>query len=273
MKPFIAIAAGCFLCVPAALAADAPVKAPALIAVIIDDLGNTTLEEGRRVAALPGPVACAILPHTTHGVLIAKLAHKAGKEVLLHLPLEPVGELPLGPGAVTLDMTEQEIKDTVRDDLLAIPHVTGFNNHEGSLITQHPGDMAWIMQAVHAAGAYFYIDSYTTTESVAYQVAREQGVPAARRNVFLDDENTVESVRAQWARLLKIAREHGFAIAIGHPRGATLTVLEDELPQLAAQGVELVPVARIVALQEAHPLPPVVTITSAPQATTNQKKK
>jgi polysaccharide deacetylase 2 family uncharacterized protein YibQ len=263
MKKASVVFAACLICTHTEFAEGAAAKAPVLIAVIIDDLGSTTLEEGRRVVALPGPVACAILPHTMHSVEIARLAHKAGKEVLLHLPLESVGDMPLGPGAVTLDMTEQEIKDTVQGDLAAIPYVRGFNNHEGSLITQHPGDMAWIMQAVHAAGPYFYIDSYTTAESVAYQVAREQGVPAARRNVFLDDESDVESVRMEWTRLLKLAHEHGFAIAIGHPKAVTLTVLEDELPLLAGEGVELVPVARIVALQEAHPLPTVVTVSPA----------
>ncbi len=221
---------------------------------MIDDLGEH-LDEARRVTALPGPVACAILPHTTHAVAIANLAHSAGKEVLLHLPMESVGDLPLGAGGITLDMSEDEIKQTVQADLASIPYLVGVNNHEGSLMTQHPGDLAWIMQALHGAGPYFYVDSYTTADSVAYEVAREQGVAAARRNVFLDDENTTESVHAQWQRLLKLARLHGFALAIGHPRSATLALLEEELPELAAEGVTLVPVSRIVTLQEAHPLP------------------
>ena len=232
-----------------------PARPPGpVVAVMIDDLGNN-LDEGRRVVALPGPIACAILPHTVYATEIADLAHAAGKEVLLHLPMEAISDLPLGPGAITLDMNEIQIKHTVRDDIASIPHLVGVNNHEGSLITQHPGDLAWIMQALHAAGPYFYIDSYTTVESVAYEIAREQGVAAARRDVFLDDENTEVSVKQQWKRLLQIARTHGFALAIGHPKSATLTMLEEELPKLAASGVTLVPVSSIVALQEAHPLP------------------
>jgi len=238
----------------------------AVIAVVIDDLGNTP-GEGRRVAALPGPVTCSILPHTAHGREIAELAHGAGKEVMLHLPMESVDDEPLGPGGISLDMTEPEILHTLTDDIASIPHLAGVNNHEGSLMTQHPGDMAWIMQALHAAGPYFYIDSYTTVDSVAYQMARENGVPAARRNVFLDDINTDEAVAQQWQRLLKIARRSGFAIAIGHPRSATLAMLERELPLLAGENVTLVPVSRIVALQEAHPLP---SLTPAAQAVTRQ---
>ena len=249
------------------LAADeapSPTTRGPVIAVVIDDLGNS-LEEGRRVVALPGPVACSILPHTEHGPRIAQLANAKGKQVLLHLPMQSVEDMPLGAGGITLDMTEGEIRSTVTDDLASLPHLAGMNNHEGSLITQHPGDMAWILQALHAAGPYFYIDSYTSTDSVGYQVAREQQVPAARRNVFLDDVNTEEAVRAQWRRLLKIAKRDGFALAIGHPRSATFTVLEAELPGLSAEGISLVAPSEIVKLQERHPLPDAATI-AAPAA-------
>lgn len=240
---------------------------PAFIAIVIDDLGNSR-EEGKRVVALPGPVACSILPHTIDGSEIADWAHAAGKEVLLHLPLESVGEKPLGSGGITLDMTESEIRATVADDIASIPHLAGMNNHEGSLITQHPGDMAWIMQVLHSAGPFFYIDSYTSVDSVAYQIAREQGVPTARRNVFLDDVNTEAAVREQWDRLLKLAKHKGFALAIGHPRSMTLKVLEAELPSLAAQGITLVAPSKIVEMQEKHPLPDAETLTPAPTAST-----
>ncbi|HEY1774117.1 MAG TPA: divergent polysaccharide deacetylase family protein [Gammaproteobacteria bacterium] len=241
--------------------ADAPPR-KALIAIVIDDLGNS-LEEGKRVIALPGPVACSILPHTEHGPRIADLAYTASKEVLLHLPMESVADMPLGSGGITLEMTEGEIRSTVADDLASIPHLAGMNNHEGSLITQHPGDMAWVLQTLHTAGAFYYIDSYTSADSVAYQVAREQGVPAARRNVFLDDENTDAAVEAQWQRLIGIARHKGFALAIGHPRSATLRMLEAELPKLANENIELVAPSEIVKLQELHPLPDAVTLPVA----------
>ena len=253
----------------AGLAADeSPHKA--LIAIVIDDLGNS-LEEGRRVVALPGPVACSILPHTIDGPGIADRAFAAGKEVMLHLPMESVGEKPLGSGGITLEMTEGEIRATVADDLASIPHLAGMNNHEGSLITQHPGDMAWILQTLHATGPYFYIDSYTSADSVAYQIAREQGVPAARRNVFLDDVNTEAAVREQWQRLLSIARHKGFALAIGHPRSATFKVLEEELPKLADANLILVSPSEIVKIQEQNPLPDAVTM-SAPVGSIVQRR-
>ena len=249
-----------------------PGAVPVVIAVVIDDLGNS-LEEGRSVTSLPGPVACSILPHTAHAVEIAEFAHAAGKEVLLHLPLESVGDIPLGSGGITLDMDEADIKATVQDDLASIPHLAGVNNHEGSMITQHPGDMAWILETVHAAGKLYYLDSYTSVDSVAYQVAREQHVPAARRNVFLDDVNSDDAVRAEWIRLIAMAKKRGFALAIGHPRAATLKVLAEELPSLASENVSLVAPSKIVELQEKHPLPYAATVSAGESASSPSPKQ
>lgn len=231
----------------------APAAHP-VIAVIIDDLGNSP-SEGLRAAELPGPVGCAVLPHTPYAVMLADACHARGKEVLLHLPMQGLDDAALGPGGISLSMTEAQIQNTVRSDLQSIPYAVGVNNHEGSLISMHPGDLAWIMQTLHAAGGLYFVDSYTTADSIAYQIAREHGIPAARRDVFLDDVNTETAVRLQLSRLLDIARRKGFALGIGHPRPATLAVLSTELPRLAAEGIELVPVSAIVRLQQQHPIP------------------
>src|SRR5574337_2073946 len=235
-------------------AAQAASAAPPVIAIIIDDLGNTFAED-RRAAELPGPVACAILPHTEFAVTLADACHAAGKEVMLHLPMQALDDAPLGPGGISLDMSQAQIENTVRGDVASIPYVVGVNNHEGSLISMHPGDLAWIMPTLHAVGGLYFVDSYTTADSIAYQIAREHGIPAARRDVFLDDMNTETAVRLQFDRLLDIARHKGFALAIGHPRPATLAVLDAELPKLSVESVALVPVVTIVRLQQQHPIP------------------
>ena len=131
----LVIAAGIHAAVPPAVT---PTSQP-MVAIIIDDLGNS-LAEGKQTVNLPGPVACAILPHTEFATQIADLAHTQHKQVLLHLPMEAISDKPLGPGGIRLDMTQEEIQDTVRGDIAAIPHLIGVNNHEGSLMTQHPGD-------------------------------------------------------------------------------------------------------------------------------------
>jgi polysaccharide deacetylase 2 family uncharacterized protein YibQ len=220
--------------------------APPRIALIIDDLGNAR-KAGERTAALNGPVACAILPHTPFGQLIAQQAYMAGKEVLLHLPLQPVEQSDAAAsGAIRIDNTRAQLHRILDADIVSIPHVVGVSNHMGSLLTQHPGHMEWLMDALKARGNLFFVDSYTSVSSVALQLAGERGVPSIRRDVFLDNVPTEAGIDREFRRLVKRARKNGVAVGIGHPYPETLRYLERILPALTDEGIELVSVGRLI---------------------------
>ncbi len=223
------------------------------IALIIDDLGNRR-STGLRAIALPGPVACSFFPYAALTRELAVRAHARGKEVMLHLPMQATGHYQdvREAGVLTLDMTQQQYRHTFRADLAAVPFVSGFNNHMGSLLTRHPGNMAWLMQLVRRNGKLFFIDSRTTAATVAREVAEEYGIPSSQRNVFLDDVEEPDAIRVQFRRLLQIARRDGTAIAIGHPYPATLDVLSEELPHLERMNVQLVRVADLIRMQQAR---------------------
>jgi uncharacterized protein len=224
----------------------AAAAAPPAIAIIIDDLGYE-LSAGRRAVALPGPVACAVLPSTPRAVQLAEAAFAAGKEVLLHLPLQPVDwDGAAQPGAILLDMTQGQFARSFGESLRSVPHVVGVNTHQGSLLTRHPGHMSWLMQAIRARDGLFFVDSYTTHESIALRLAREAGVPAVKRDVFLDPDPDPATVEREFDRLKRLARERGMAVGIGHPYPATLALLERELPRLAAEGFRLVSISDYV---------------------------
>lgn len=229
---------------PSAAGADAR---PA-IAIIIDDLGHT-LAAGRRVVALPGPVACAVLPHTPRARVLAEAAFAAGKDVLLHLPLQPVAsDGAAEPGGIVLDMTRGELARTFAASLEAVPHAVGVNTHRGSLLTRHPGHMSWLMQEILARDDLVFVDSYTTAQSIALGIAQESGVPAVRRDVFLDPDRSPATVEREFARLKRLARREGMAVAIGHPYPATLALLERELPRLEEEDFRLVGIRDYVRL-------------------------
>jgi len=218
------------------------------ISMIIDDLGYQ-LAAGRRATDLPGPVACAILPGTPRGSLLAARAHANGKEVLLHLPMQPVSaDGPVSPGSMTLDMTRSALVAAFETALGSVPYAVGVNNHQGSLLTRHPGHMRWLMESVQAR-ELFFIDSYTTHKSVALAIATEQGVAAVRRDVFLDVDPDPAGIGREFERLKSLARQNGLAVGIGHPYPATLEFLEKRLPELAADGIELVPLRALLPVQ------------------------
>jgi len=210
------------------------------ISLIIDDLGNS-LREGERAAHLPGPVACAVLPHTPYARTIADTAYGSGKEVILHLPMESrdAREEP-GPGQLDTGMPALEMSATLDYNLTTVPHVIGVNNHMGSLLTTEPLAMDWLMHEL-SQRHLFFVDSRTSAGSVAAARARMQGVPVLERDVFLDDDLSPQAVATQLERLEHLARHHGFALAIGHPHPVTLAALEQWLPRLREHGIRLIP--------------------------------
>lgn len=217
------------------------------IAIIIDDLGYELLA-GERTIALPGPVACAILPGSPRARYLANVANAQGKEVLLHLPMQAVGpETSVEATRMTLDMSRSSFAATFAAAFDSVPYAIGINNHRGSLLTRHPGHMQWLMEELLEHDGLFFVDSFTTAESVALQIASELGVQATRRDVFLDPDKTSLTLRREFERLKSVARKRGSAVAIGHPYELTLALLERELPRLAEQGFDLVAVSELVA--------------------------
>ena len=156
------------------------------IAIIIDDLGNN-LHQGQELISLPYQLTYSFLPMRPYSKRLANIAATSGKEVMVHLPMQSAGHSKLGDGALTLELTQQEFQQSVRISLDSVPHAKGVNNHMGSLLTQHPGHMSWLMEVLsdHQNSLYF-VDSKTTAMTVAGQIAREHLVPHIARDVFID---------------------------------------------------------------------------------------
>jgi len=231
----------------AAPAARRAAPARAQVAIIIDDLGEQQ-HAGLRAIALPGPVAVAFLPGARFTPAQAGLAHRQGKEVLLHLPLQPGGEARAHPTALRAASAEQ-MREYFRAALDAVPHAAGVNNHQGSLATQLAEPMDWLMREVARRPGLYFVDSRTSSLSVAFRAARRHGVPSAERRVFLDAHRGEGAVRAALEELVIKALRDERALAIGHPYPETLKVLGEELPKLARYGVRLVAPSELIARQ------------------------
>ncbi len=215
------------------------------ISIIIDDLGDLK-KNGLRAIQLPGNVTYAVIPYTPHSQSLARTAHRLGKEVMVHMPMESMDDRRLGRGGLRLTMAEQEFKQTLKAGIAAIPYASGLNNHMGSLLTRHPGHMQWLMDILNKNGQLYFIDSRTTAQTVALQLAQENRIPSRQRDIFLDNDPSPAAVAHQFKRLVAQAKKMGTAIAIGHPHDATLALLERQIPQLETLGLKLVPVSELL---------------------------
>lgn len=212
--------------------------------LIIDDMGYN-LKRGEAALALPGAVTYSILPYTPYAKKFAVDAHDSGREVMLHVPMANTAAKALGPGALTPEMEREAVMSGLNQALDATPHVSGVNNHMGSLLTSMDQPMQWVMDTLKARDLYF-IDSLTTIKSVGWKKARENQVPYLKRHVFLDHQSNEAFINGQFQRALNIANKFGFVVVIGHPYPETSAYLARMLPDLKKLGVRLVPASAII---------------------------
>ncbi len=225
--------------------APSPVDDRPVIAVIIDDMGLDR-RRSARTAELPAPLTLAYLPYARDLVRQTRAARSLGHELMVHIPMEPArsGDDP-GPNALRLKISPRELMRRLDWSLKRFPGFVGISNHMGSGLTAHAERMRLIMRELKTRGLLF-IDSRTSGRSVAARVARQEGVPAAVRNVFLDHDDDADAIRRQLGILEKIARRRGYAVGIGHPRDLTIKALRRWLGEARRKGFALVPVSAIV---------------------------
>ncbi len=219
---------------PPGIAAPGPGKT---LVLIIDDMGNQ-LRNGRAVVALPGKLTVAVLPHTPHGARLARAAHAAGKEVMLHAPMSNLAGTPLGRGGLTSCQSEEKFRATLAAALNSVPHTVGVNNHMGSELTQQPTQMAWVMEELRERGLYF-IDSRTSALTVAARTAGRYRVPHLSRKVFIDNSRERAAIEGSFQRLLEEVERTGLAVGIGHPYPETIDYLRAAMPRLPCRGIRL----------------------------------
>jgi polysaccharide deacetylase 2 family uncharacterized protein YibQ len=209
------------------------------VAIVIDDVGNSNVLYSD-LFSLPRSVTIAILPELAHSQEAARWGLKKKYEIILHQPVEATHHNDtLGPGGIFTAQRSDEITSIVRQHLDSLPGVSGSNNHMGSRGTADLPLMRAYLRALKEKG-YFFLDSWTTQDTVGDQAAHQTGVSYLKRSVFLDNIDTPSAIRAQMRQLIARAKSEGRAIAIGHIRKNTLSVLRQMIPEMEKEGIQLV---------------------------------
>lgn len=221
-------------------------RTEAKIALIIDDMGYRNDEVVDGFFKLHQNLTFSIIPGLEKSKRIAQRAAEEGREVMIHLPMEPLESRVEDDGFTILtEMSPEEIREVISRALRQIPNARGVNNHMGSRATLDERVMQIVMEELKQRNLYF-VDSRTNLQSVAFSVAKRAGVPCGRNETFLDNPESPQTIEEKLALLAKIARQKGRAVGIAHPHKRTLEVLKREIPRLEREGIRLVPVSEIV---------------------------
>ena len=227
-----------------AVESDIPVGNPRLV-VVIDDVGMST-SVSQKLAKLPAPLTLAFLPYATRLGYQSRLVASYGHELLVHMPMAPKSQnVNPGNNALLDDLDKDEFERRLNWNLSRFSGFIGINNHMGSSLTEHTKEMGWVMAELKSRGLVF-LDSVTTSESVAASQAQLAGVPTLSRNVFLDNNRDPAAILKQLKRAMQMSQRRGLSIAIGHPYPETIAVLKEWLPKLNSQGIILTPLSAAI---------------------------
>jgi polysaccharide deacetylase 2 family uncharacterized protein YibQ len=211
------------------------------IAVIIDDVGYPSDLVGE-YKKFNGKLTFSVLPFLKNSAEYASILHESGFEIMIHIPMEPKAypQTDPGPYALLTANTKDEIVRKLGMMIKDNPYAVGANNHMGSRATMNLDLMLWTLSTLKGNNLFF-IDSVTTPETVAHETARNIKLDSARRDVFLDNEDSFSAINDQFEKLKKIARSNGTAIGIGHiTKSNTLKVLVHQLPLLEEENYTLI---------------------------------
>lgn len=223
-----------------------PPKERQRIAIIIDDIGYDPkpLNELLKINA---PITFSILPHCTYSVDAAEKLHRAGREILLHLPMEPHGypDKDPGDGALFSWMNEEEIRRQIKRDIGAVPYISGVNNHMGSKFMEDKERLNIVFRQLTEAGLFF-VDSLTTGHSKGRELAGKAGLGFTSRDIFIDNNQDPTIIFQNLMSLLKKRNQWKTLVFIGHPYPGTISALKEAVPKIKAKGIDIVPVSELI---------------------------
>jgi len=216
------------------------------VAIVIDDLGGED-RISEELLRWDLPITFSILPFTPFSKTLAGEAHRKGREVILHLPMEPHGYPQTRPGEGVLleEMNERRLLRQLSKDIEAVPYITGVSNHMGSRLMEDPEKMKIVFLELKRRGLFF-LDSRTTPQTIGLQVAQSVGLKATERNIFIDHSSTEEDIKQQLEQLIQLSLSKGKAIGIGHPHPSTVKSLREMIPKMKEKGIEIVPLSELM---------------------------
>jgi polysaccharide deacetylase 2 family uncharacterized protein YibQ len=220
-----------------------------MLALIVDDAGYS-LDELQAFLDLPMPLTVAVLPNLPNSTEAARRVLAAGKDLILHCPMEPGGGENPGPGAILTGQSPAVIRGLLDADFASVPGALGMNNHMGSKATADEAVMAVVLAYLKDKGKLF-VDSRTTADTAGPRIAQSLGLPILQRDVFLDDD-TKESAIADWlGKGIGEARTRGSAVVIGHVQNrGVVDILRAAERTLAEQGVRMARLPEVLAARE-----------------------
>lgn len=218
------------------------------LAILVDDFGIHNGQILEKFCALDENLTFAILPDQRYSQTVMNKATAAGHETLIHIPMEPISYPQNNPGsnAIYVHLSEREIKKRMEKYIKQFPLCIGANNHMGSLVTTDENVMRIVLDVLKQHDLFF-IDSRTSTSSIAYDLAKQMIMPTFESSLFLDTPDISDKTMKKKLKILKSLSEHKeMILVITHcATEERYKYLSEFIKKVKAMDFELIPVSEL----------------------------
>lgn len=219
-----------------------------MLAIIIDDFGGYEQGGVKTMLSVDAPITCAVMPNVDNTRLNVDMIINAGKEVIVHMPMQACVNLPhhwYGPEYISNFDTKEIVYKKLNNAFNNIPEAKGFNIHIGSGVCQYEDVVNSIYKYAIENNKYF-LDSRTHINTICPKVAQKINTIYLGCDKFLEPEGnkSYNSVKNNLKIGSQLAKDNGFAIVIGHigSHGGenTAKAIQDSISEIKSMGVEIV---------------------------------
>ena len=214
------------------------------IAILLGGMGLNPKLTQRAIRELPGDVTFAFAPYGDDLQTQVNKARADGHEVLLQLPMEPIGYPASNPGPKTLlaDADKAANLESLHWHMSRFAGYTGITNYMGGRLLSSPSALKPVMAELSKRGLV-YLEDASTALTVSEAIAKETRLSERRAQVVIDADPTPQSIAAALELLEGEARANGFAIGTGSGLEVTVDSVKAWAEQLQTKGILLVPVS------------------------------
>lgn len=198
------------------------------LAIVIDDV--TLKSQVDNLKTIDYIINMSFLPPTKLHPNSAKIAQDI-PFYLIHFPMQANSFKFEEENTLHIGDSYEKIEETVKRLKQLYPKATYTNNHTGSKFTADHDSMDKLFRALKKY-EFTFLDSRTSSQTVAKIYAAKYEVPFLGRNIFLDNNLEYDYILSQLKKAIDYANKTGYAIAIGHPHDITVKVLREAKPLL-----------------------------------------
>ena len=224
-----------------------------MLAIVIDDFGGYEQGGVETMLSIDAPLTCAVMPNLENSLINSTKALEAGKEVIVHMPMQAhvsIPEMWYGTNYIKTGDTAEQVNHKLDTAFKSVKGAKGFNIHIGSGACQNIETMKHVYQYAKENNLFF-LDSRTHERTVCQTVAEALDVVYLGRDEFLEPKGakSYEGAKHHLKVACELAKEKGYAIAIGHVGNhggeSTARAIKDGIKDIEAMGVKIVPLSEL----------------------------